>query len=286
MAKALLQKGHQIFGLVRAQSPSYRLNDCKAEVVLRSADIGDGESILRIFSETKPDVIYHLAAAGVKASKREWLSNIATNILGTQHVIEACRAQRSVRRLIYTNSCLENQVTSNPALAANPYVCSKYFATLLVSEAARCERRFTTAVATLFSVYGEDDDEENLINFVIRCLRRGKVAELGSGKAIRDWIYVEDAAEALVALAQDRHNKTHYHIGTATGITVRDVAEKIATILQQPQSLRFDTITDRGDELIATIADAQKLVPSLPPPKTLEEALPRLLSSSQFAIAH
>jgi UDP-glucose 4-epimerase len=195
-------------------------------------------------------------------------------------------AEHSVRRLIYTNSCLENQVTSNPALAANPYVCSKYFATLLVNEAARRDGRFTAILTTLFSVYGEDDDEENLINFVIGCLRRGKVAELGSGKAIRDWIYVEDAAEALVALAQDRHNNTHYHIGTATGMTVRDVAEKIATILQQTQNLHFGTITDRGDELMATIADAEKLVPNLPPPQSLEEALPRLLSSSQFATAH
>lgn len=278
LASAFAQRGDEVSGMVRAKSCRSELDAIKDQLDLHEGKIEDANEVAEIFAATQPDVVYHLAASGVKAAGRDWKKNIDANVLGTWNVIEACRGQPSVRRLIYTKTCLEDQLATSPAFAANPYVASKFLATHLVTEAAGRTQTFVSVVATLFSVYGKGDDSGNVIPYVINQLRAGKVAELGSGRGIRDWIYIDDAVEGLVELVQDRYRQSSYHIGTGKGRTVREIIEIIGRYLHQPDRLHFNDAWDRGDEVAATVADPKKFVPGVRAPRQFEDSLSCLIT--------
>ena len=98
-----------------------------------TGDISTGEN----FDKIKWDniqLVFHLAAAGVKAAKRNWDDCISVNLNGTKMLINAIQKVPNPPKLIYPRTFYEDFVIEYEALQRNPYFCTKYLATKIVED--------------------------------------------------------------------------------------------------------------------------------------------------------
>jgi UDP-glucose 4-epimerase len=227
------------------------------------------------------DVVVHLAAAGVKATRRNWPECIDVNVVGTSLLLQRLQACKQGIVFLYPSTFYEDFVNSISALRDNPYFRTKYAATLLVKSWYRLVPHVSMRFCNVFQLYGGGDDPDNILNYVTRCLLKGEPALLGSGTGKRDWIFIEDAVEALVkVIAADNPGVTHYDIGTGSIRSIKDVVTAIADLINAPISLlQFDAARDRGDTQI--MAFATRFVRGWQPHISLDEGLNRLIQATK-----
>lgn len=198
------------------------------------------------------ELLYHLAAAGVKASTREWPLCVKVNLIGAASLVESLMqrvvAAQRVPRIVYTKSYYEDHLDSLPALLENPYVMSKLASTRWFEALAPIYPSAIT-IAKVFQVYGPGDDPNNVLSYAARTLKAGEMATFGSGKSLRDWIYIDDFIDGLKTCGQMNAPGLHrYDLGSGERHSIREMVESIAEIIgADPSHLTFDTSKDRGD---------------------------------------
>lgn len=110
----------------------------------------------------------------------------------------------------------------------------------------------------VFFPYGPYESPNKLISSVIRALLAGNPAECSSGEQLRDFIYVEDAARALVRLL-DSDLDGAVNIATGEAVSVADAAREVARQLQREDLLRLGALPRREGDPAAIVADTQRL---------------------------
>jgi CDP-glucose 4,6-dehydratase len=179
------------------------------------ADLLDYESLLRILNEHDVWAVFHLAAQTIVGhANRSPLSTFETNVRGTYNLLEACRATvvvgDPVARIVVASSdkAYGEQdelpyVESMPLRPSYPYDVSKACADL-IARSYSATYGLPVAVTRLANVYGPGDlNYSRLVPDTARALARGERPVLRSdGSAERDYIYVEDAVEAYLAVAE------------------------------------------------------------------------------------
>jgi nucleoside-diphosphate-sugar epimerase len=166
----------------------------------------------------------------------------------------------------------------------SPYVLSKYTASQLVRQFAR---HYPGAVVTakVFQLYGPGDVSGNLIPYALAGLRQGEQVRVGSGVGRRDWLYVSDAIDGLVAACRAAipGRLRAFDLGSGELLSVRDVLLRLAELLGRPPSLLdFDPSRDRGDTAI--VAKAEVWPDGWRPSLTLEQGLRSLIASSETGV--
>lgn len=182
-------------------------------------DIRDYEVVLRTFRETRPEIIFHLAAQPlVRASYRDPVANYATNVLGTVHVLEAARQSPGVRAVVVVTSdkCYENRETREGYREADrlgghdPYSSSKACAEII--SAAYRSSYFTSlqgeasvAVATTRAgnvIGGGDWAEDRLVPDLVRAIAKHADPEIRNPAAVRPWQHVLEPLWGYLMLAE------------------------------------------------------------------------------------
>jgi nucleoside-diphosphate-sugar epimerase len=124
------------------------------------------------------------------------------------------------------------------------------------------------ADVALESIYGEDDDPDKFITrAIIACLNNAESLPLTPGEQKRDFIYVEDAVEALVTLVKhytSLHSDTtvpyqRYSVGSGMAITIREVMQLIRQLSGSHTQLAFGAVTYRPHEVMFSQADLTKM---------------------------
>lgn len=221
-----------------------------------TCDLVDGTGLNEL-PWAEVEAVVHLASAGVKSSHRFWPECLAVNIVGLQHLLAALSRISKVQRLVVTGTFYERLVETNPVLWENPYVATKWTATQSLQAWAN-HFSGVTSMLHLFQVYGPGDSQGNVLSYIKSALETGKVAKLGSGRSRRDWLYIEDAVDAIchtLRLSQvDRFRA--YDVGAGELHSIREAAELLADFAGKPRDLLdFDWKRDRHDtgiELAAT----------------------------------
>jgi nucleoside-diphosphate-sugar epimerase len=131
----------------------------------------------------------------------------------------------------------------------------------------------SSAWGRIFFPYGPYEQPVRLVPDVICSLLDGRVARCTSGEHIRDFIHVDDAAEAFVALlASDVTGAVN--IASGQGVAVKDVALKIAQRLGRPDLLQLGAIPVRKEEPPTLVADVRRLTDEVGfTPRTIDEGL-------------
>jgi len=191
-------------------------SDVARNMACETGDIRDYEWLKNIFQRTQPEIVFHLAAQPlVLDSYRDPVSTYSTNVLGTVHVLEACRNTQSVRSIVNVTSdkCYENREwhwgyrECDRLGGHDPYSSSKACAELVTSAWLRSWFKESGAVG-LCSVRagnvigGGDWSNERLIPDIIRGCIANKKIHLRQPHAFRPWQHVLEPLKGYLLLAR------------------------------------------------------------------------------------
>jgi nucleoside-diphosphate-sugar epimerase len=120
------------------------------------------------------------------------------------------------------------------------------------------QRRISIAWARAFFLYGPGEHAERLVPSVARALFAGKVAEVSSGAQRRDFLHVDDLADALVALTGSPLTGA-VNIGSGEAVEVRTVIDNIARICGRPELVRYGARSTPPGDPPLLVADVGRL---------------------------
>jgi dTDP-glucose 4,6-dehydratase len=222
-----------------------------ARYTFEQVDICDSGAVERVFREHRPDAVMHLAAEShVDRSIDGPADFIQTNIVGTYTLLEAARqywqgldeARKSAFRFhhistdevygdLHGSSALFTE--STPYAPSSPYSASKASSDHLVRAWQRTYG-LPTLVTNCSNNYGPYHFPEKLIPHVILNALAGKPLPVyGDGSQIRDWLYVEDHARALVEVVTKGRVGETYNIGGHNEKRNLEVVETICALLDE-----------------------------------------------------
>jgi dTDP-glucose 4,6-dehydratase len=223
------------------------------------ADIRDRVALDRVFTAHKPDVIMHLAAEShVDRSIDGPGDFIDTNIAGTFNLLEAARKYWSDAGKpdtfrfhhistdeVFGSLGATGQFTeTTPYDPRSPYSASKAASDHLVR--AWAETYGLPVVLTNCSNnYGPFHFPEKLVPVVILNALAGKPIPIyGDGSNVRDWLYVEDHADALLTVLQRGETGRSYNIGGENELSNLELVRTICAILDEKQPLETGSYAD------------------------------------------
>jgi CDP-glucose 4,6-dehydratase len=207
------------FSLAPDASPNFFEAVALAEVCDHlTGDIRDEAMVTQCFSITRPEIVFHLAAQSlVRRSYLEPQSTVATNVLGTTHILEACRLSGSVKTVliitsdkVYQNRGTIEAYREDDRLGGHDvYSASKACAELISASyrqsffAVTPTRSIACCTARAGNVFGGGDWAENrLIPDLARAFCIGKAASIRAPNSIRPWQHVLDVTRGYIMLAR------------------------------------------------------------------------------------
>jgi dTDP-glucose 4,6-dehydratase len=273
-----------------AESPSY---------AFEHADIRDRQALDRIFQAHRPDSVMHFAAEShVDRSIDGPAAFIDTNVVGTYTVLEAARAywsgldapRRQAFRLhhVSTDEVFGSLGPDDPAFTertpyspSSPYSASKAASDHLVRAWGETYR-LPVLITNCSNNYGPYHFPEKLIPVVILSALAGRPIPIyGAGENVRDWLYVEDHAAALLQVLDRGQPGETYNIGGDAEASNLDLARMICRLIdaRRPEGAPHDRlitfVADRPGHDFRYAMDTTKIQTELAwrPSVTLEEGL-------------
>ena len=247
------------------------------------ADICDRESLDKAVTSYRPEAVMHLAAEShVDRSIDGPAAFIHTNVLGTYTLLEACRAYwlslddplRASFRFhhISTDEVFGDLETpgsfffeDTPYAPSSPYSASKASSDHFVRAWGRTYG-LPVLITNCSNNYGPFHFPEKLIPLVvINALLRKPLPIYGNGQQIRDWLFVEDHARALVRVLEDGTVGETYNIGGHNERTNLEVVTEICDLLDQavPSASSYreliQFVPDRPGHDVRYAIDASKI---------------------------
>ena len=226
LVKALAGRGTKVTALMwSGNDDALTENDLRAtRAAVVRGDVTDLSRISQVICDEGIDTVFHLAA--VNTNRKDGLSPyelFETNIRGTYTVLEACRnATAGTRAIVSSSKEVEDCFRPESGRKHHPYMTSKASAELI---ARTYNDTFGVPVAVVRSdnIYGGGDfNWQRLVPGAIRSLLQGEAPVIrSSGKLQRDYVYVEDAVAAYLAIAErlDRADVAGKLFRVATGST-------------------------------------------------------------------
>jgi len=208
------------------------------------ADICDAKAVADAFANHNPNRVFHLAAEShVDRSIDAAASFVSTNVAGTQIMLDAARfawaGQNDVRFIhISTDEVFGDLAPdeapfseTSPYRPSSPYAASKAASDHLVRAAIRTHS-FPAMISNCSNNYGPRQFPEKLIPLIIlNAMAREKLPVYGDGQNRRDWLHVDDHAEALLAISEKGQIGQTYCVGGGEECSNLDVVLRICEYL-------------------------------------------------------
>ncbi|PKA39955.1 GDP-fucose synthetase [Rhizobium sullae] len=236
--------------------------DCEILTVDRSVvDLRDQADVHSWVLENRPDVVLLAAAkvGGILANDTYPAEFLYDNLILETNVIHASHHAGVEKLLFLGSSCIypkyaeqpirEDALLSGVLEPTNEWYAIAKIAGLKLCQAYRRQYRCDYISAMPTNLYGPGDnydlDTSHVIPALIRKAHEAKVSgrELeiwGTGKPLREFLYVDDCADACVHLLKHYSEDTHVNVGSGTDISIRDLAGLIAEVV----GFRGDIIHD------------------------------------------
>lgn len=283
LTRLLLERGHSVTVLDDLSS-GYREN-VPSEAELAVGDVRNAQTLSR--AAVGKDAIFHLAASvGNRRAIERPFDDAMVNVIGTINMLLAAR-DHGVGIVVYSSSAAifgEPQELpiglNHPVDPASPYGVSKlagekYCLAFAGLWGIRC------VALRYFNVYGERqrfDEYGNVIPiFASRALRKRELTIFGTGEQTRDFVHVDDVAQANLRAAECADAHGGLNIGSGTATSIRTLAEMIVTFSGTSVPIRYGPPRP-GDVMHATadISEAARQLGFMPA-VNLEHGLRRYL---------
>src|SRR6202043_3015156 len=228
----------------------------------RAYDLRRAEGVARMYADARPDIVIHLAAVvgGIGANRQNPGRFFYDNAIMGLHVIEAARIAGVEKFVCAGTICSYPKFTAVPFREEDfwngypeetnaPYGLAKKM--LLVQlQAYRDQYGFKGIYLTPVNLYGPRDNFDLESSHVIPALIRkcieakqtgaAEIVAWGTGNATREFLYVEDAAEAIVRASEKYSKPDLVNLGSGQEISVRDLLEMIRAMVGATGVVRWD----------------------------------------------
>jgi dTDP-glucose 4,6-dehydratase len=210
-------------------------------------------------------VVHFAAESHVDRSIQSGLPFVTTNVVGTQVLLDVARA-RGVRRFVHVSTDEvygslgeHGHFTEGTPLAPNsPYSASKAASDLLVRAAFKTHA-FGACITRCSNNYGPYQFPEKLLPLVIANASEDKPLPIyGDGLQVRDWLFVRDHCEAILAVLERGRPGEVYNVGGRNEIANLDLVRTVLRALGKPESL-ITYVKDRPGHDRRYAIDASKI---------------------------
>ncbi|RIE16047.1 GDP-L-fucose synthase [Candidatus Cryosericum septentrionale] len=254
-------------------SAIYRLLENRAEIQLlapgyHELDLTDQTQVDRYFSIHSPEIVLMIAArvGGIAANKADPVGFLSENTRIQLNLFEACQKHGVRKSLFLGSSCIyprecpqpmkEEYLLTGPLEPTNEgYALAKILGLKLAQYYYR-QYGMLTICPIPCNIYGTNDHFDLQNSHVLSALVRrfvdsqdnasSEVVLWGTGAARREFIHVEDVAEALLFMLQHVETPEPINLGTGTDISVRDLAHLVAELVGYTGDIKWDSSMPDG----------------------------------------
>jgi UDP-glucuronate 4-epimerase len=228
--------------------------------ILEEEKLGD---ILRI---EKPTSCIHAASLVMdRKSVKEPIRYITNNVQGIQSLLNAIRRTGTVKRFVLissraavgeTNGTSDRVTEDNLLRPINPYGATK------VAMEALCHAFYknfglSVTICRMQPLYGPRSRRDMMPRLLFESILYNKVVKkYGNGEAVRDWLYVEDAALGILAALEHSEVFSIFNFGTGTITTLNELIRLVVEVTGGKLNLQFENVPP-GDAIFTGSCDIQ-----------------------------
>ena len=234
----------------------------------RELDLRDQEQVNRFFEEEKPEYVFLAAAkvGGIWANSQAPADFCYDNLMISANVIHAAYEHHVKKLLFLGSSCIYPKMAPQPIkeeylLTGALEPTNEGYALAKISGMQMCKfyRRqygcdFISAMPT--NLYGINDNfdlnSSHVLPAMIRKFHEAKVQNKpevvlwGTGKVLREFLYVDDLADALVFLMNHYSDESHVNIGTGEDLSIHDLALTVKEVVGYQGEIVYDSSKPDG----------------------------------------
>lgn len=280
LAELLISHGIEVYGLVMPGSALDNLNEIRndphraARLHLVEADIVHEEQLVSVVADTRPEEVYHLAAASsVRQSLRDPGATFRVNVLGTRNLLEAIRRARITPRTLVVSSAEAYGASANkltplreedPLLPVSPYGASKAAAELLACS-YWTHHKLPIVRVRPFPHTGPRHSSEFVFPDWARQLAEAEAGqrpprlEVGNLEVRRDLSDVRDVVAAYVLALEKGEAGAVYNVCTDRAYTLREVLDALIRLTRLTVEVVVDPARLRPTDIKVLAGTAQSL---------------------------
>lgn len=291
----LVELRANVTGLVRDHVPHSQLyrDDLMNKINLVAGDLENYYDIERALNEYEIETVFHLGAQTiVPIANNNPLSTFESNIKGTWTLLEACRRNKRVKKIIIASSDKaygeqeKLPYTEDMPLAGNhPYDVSKSCADL-IAQMYYHQYGLSVCITRCGNLFGSGDLNFNrLIPGTIRSVFYGERPVIRSdGSFVRDYFYVRDAVDAYIMLAEKMDKEEvighAFNFGNDTPMTVLEITNKILSLMKR-EDLKPLILNEAKGEILKQYLSSEKARKMIgwSPKHAIEEGLKETIRS-------
>jgi GDP-4-dehydro-6-deoxy-D-mannose reductase len=290
LAEFLVAKGLTVYGTV--QGDTRNLDHIKDELALLPCDVADRQRVNEVALETKPDVVFHLAAQSLPVlSWQDPETTFRVNVMGTLHLLEAIRRASLDSVVVVAGSSAEYGIRGQDEMPikesrelrpTSPYGVSKVAVDLLSRFYWQTYGMKVIRIRPFFIV-GPRKTGDVCSDFVrgIVEIEEGQrdALTVGNLETVRDFLDVRDAVRAFWLLAEKGLPGEVYNVCSGVGHEVQEVLDILVSMADRPMPVEYDPQRMRPSDEPVVVGDNSKLCalgwkPQIP----LEETLAGILN--------
>lgn len=231
-------------------------------------DLTNQAKVEEFFKTEKPEYVIDAAAkvGGIKANSEHQADFLLENLLIQDNIIVSSLRNNVKKLLFLGSSCIYPRESPQPIkeeylLTGKLEPTNEGYAIAKISGMKLCEKIFEQYGKVFIScmptnLYGENDnfdvESSHVISALMRRIHEAKIANSkevsiwGTGNALRDFLYVDDMAEAVFLVMQKYNDKQFLNIGSGSEIKIKDLAKLIKEVVGYEGELVFDITKPDG----------------------------------------
>ncbi|HLH42982.1 MAG TPA: SDR family NAD(P)-dependent oxidoreductase [Bryobacteraceae bacterium] len=272
VAERLIEEGHEVaivdelndFYAPELKRENLEAVRARGRVRFYQADICDEAEMNRAFEEARPELVIHLAArAGVRPSLERPLLYEQTNVRGTLVLLETCR-RMGIRRFVFASSSSVYGAANRTPFHEDDRVdwpISPYAATKIAGERLcyTYSHLYGMRIVCLrfFTVYGPRQRPDLAIRKFTEMILRGEpIPVYGDGSSSRDYTFIRDIVNGVMAAAQYGCSYEIFNLGNSSPVTLSALIAAIEAATGKTAVIR--RLPDQPGDVPITCADVDK----------------------------
>ncbi len=257
LARKLLESNADVYTL--DMSTNWKLEGLEIKNIM--ADVCDLSAVKEAVKQAEPEIVFHLAAYGVNQSA-DMQTAINVNITGTANLLSSLLDSK-IEKFVHTGTCHEygdkqGKISETATIAPRSVYAGTKAASTSICLAYYYQHALPINIIRPFVAYGPFANPYTLISTTILHALNKKDIPLSSGNQNRDFVFVEDVAEAYILAATAKASGEIFNVGSGVEESIKSVVTKILEYAGNPVKPVFGALPDRKGEIWHLQADNSK----------------------------